>query len=531
VENVLKKMKQIFSIRSISIILFVIIIIVALYYIIFPSKGYFTSDSTDTIMWAQATYESGKLISPSFKYACFLPFGGHLLMIPFIAIWGVSMKAHIAGMVVFFILFIGSLFLIFKRLKFNDSTSLLAITVILSLLLGSNKLREMFFGHIIYYSLGLFFLFIGTGIVLKMLESKPSKIFYINAILLYVWCFFTAMNQVPTLTIFTIPLLGAIVGERFFNFTNKVKKEDVIKFIAIIMIIIIATCMGYCATNDIKGNLVAGYQEGYSTFSDPSAWTSNGLKFLTHWTTLIGVDIVEGEPIVNLDGFINIFKIIVSVIFIICPIIITFLYSKINEHGYKIWILIHWILTFLIMIAYVFGNLSAASWRLIPILVTAIITTIILVFWIYNNCIKIRRVILLIVLPIVIVAICNVIEIIKMSYDYGKDSNLYLVYEKLYNNDITYGYATFWQANALTVMSDSKVKCRSINISKNNYEPYYYQQDESWFLEQEGQDEYFVILTEYEYYTMQTSHPLYVNAIARLKLNDYYVFIYDKNIF
>lgn len=55
------------------------------YYILFPGWGYFHSDCTDTILWAQASYDAGALFNPDFEYACLLPFGGQLLMLPFIA--------------------------------------------------------------------------------------------------------------------------------------------------------------------------------------------------------------------------------------------------------------------------------------------------------------------------------------------------------------------------------------------------------------------------------------------------------------
>ena len=56
-----------------------VLLVVALglvaYYIICPAKGEFHADCTDTIYWAKATFDSGKLISPDFSYACLLPFG------------------------------------------------------------------------------------------------------------------------------------------------------------------------------------------------------------------------------------------------------------------------------------------------------------------------------------------------------------------------------------------------------------------------------------------------------------------------
>ncbi|MFA5742173.1 MAG: hypothetical protein WC874_04775, partial [Candidatus Izemoplasmatales bacterium] len=72
-----------------------------LYYIIFPGPGYFHADCTDTIYWAQATYLSGRIFDPDFTYAAMLPFGGSLLMLPWISIFGVSMTTHTIGMVLF----------------------------------------------------------------------------------------------------------------------------------------------------------------------------------------------------------------------------------------------------------------------------------------------------------------------------------------------------------------------------------------------------------------------------------------------
>ena len=42
------------------------------YYTVFPSRGAFHSDCTDTLMWALASHEGGSLFNPDFKYACLL---------------------------------------------------------------------------------------------------------------------------------------------------------------------------------------------------------------------------------------------------------------------------------------------------------------------------------------------------------------------------------------------------------------------------------------------------------------------------
>lgn len=74
-----------------------------LYY--FISKGYYHADCTDTITWAEAVLDGKALMNSDFYYACLLPFGGQLLMVPFVAIFGVSMTAQLCGMVLFAICF------------------------------------------------------------------------------------------------------------------------------------------------------------------------------------------------------------------------------------------------------------------------------------------------------------------------------------------------------------------------------------------------------------------------------------------
>ena len=79
---------------------------VVFFYIIVVSRGYYHMDCTDTILWAQAMLDGKTIINPEFNYAGVIPFGGQLIMLPFVAIFGYGMKAQIMGMVLFALLFI-----------------------------------------------------------------------------------------------------------------------------------------------------------------------------------------------------------------------------------------------------------------------------------------------------------------------------------------------------------------------------------------------------------------------------------------
>ena len=127
--------KKICKIASIVLPLLLILLsfAVVVYYILGPAEGYFHSDCTDTLLWAQASYDSGKLISNNFNYAALLPFGGNLLMLPFIPIFGVSMTTHNIGMVLFAVLFFLSLYALARSLGYNlakTSFIIFAVTMV-----------------------------------------------------------------------------------------------------------------------------------------------------------------------------------------------------------------------------------------------------------------------------------------------------------------------------------------------------------------------------------------------------------------
>ena len=126
-----------------------------LWYILCPSAAFFHSDCSDTIFWAQASYDGKTLFNPEFGYAAILPFGGTLIMWPLVALFGVSMTAHRLGMVIFSLIFFGGIYLLSRALKFSESLSLTAVGLTALILCSSEKMREIFYEHVIYYSISV----------------------------------------------------------------------------------------------------------------------------------------------------------------------------------------------------------------------------------------------------------------------------------------------------------------------------------------------------------------------------------------
>ena len=78
-------------------------------------------------------------------------------MLPLVAIFGESYTANAIGMLIFFLLFVISAYFMLKQLRLSQNWSLFFTVAILILFLStSGKLREIFWQHIIYYSLWRF---------------------------------------------------------------------------------------------------------------------------------------------------------------------------------------------------------------------------------------------------------------------------------------------------------------------------------------------------------------------------------------
>lgn len=538
--NKAELLKQIFSFRGLIIIVMIISLVNVGYYILFPSRGEFHADSTDTLMWAQATYDSGSILNEEFEYACLLPFGGQWIMVPLIALFGVSMTTQVLGMFIFFLIFIISLFAMLRTMKISLNWSLFTISVVPVMLSCSKKLREIFWGHIIYYSLGMLYAFVGLALIFKVINiienSKPDparkKKFIIFSAILLAWCILAGANQLEILTLFLLPAIGALIAERFFYFEKYSSKKELAANIILIGTVIIGTGIGYLWGNVIAGDITAPYASGASNLTSTDDWWEHLSRFFPHLAYLLGMENPSGLALSSAEGINAVLRIMISIVLIVVPIITTILYPKIKSRHIRIFILFHWVMTALVMIGYICGGLSSANWRLSPIVCTSVIMVLILAQWIYTQCSNKKRLCVLTLIPVLVISALTVNDIRKMPADYNQHSGLYIVADYLENNNLTYGYATFWNANSLTVISDSKSKVRSIRVSdEGEYSINYYQSQRSWFDDQPNQENYFLLLNGNEYENIKNNNNL-VLQIPHTEVNveGYTILVFNENI-
>ncbi len=540
-------------ILPISIFLGVIASVV--YYITVGFKSEFHADCTDTIMWANASHESGHVYDENFSYACFLPFGINLIMQPLISIFGLSLKAHIIGMLGYLILLVVFFCLMLKEMHWNIRSICFAGSVMLAVTVSSQKLREIFWQHTIYYSLGLLFIVIGLYLYFRLLnlsnkrqsldpkDKKSQRLFLhflITFVCLAVFIMFTATDGISALSIFAIPFIAAIFAEAFANDSNKIFSLKTLKTFASAAIFGVMILLGIKLNERWVGDMTAGYQEAYSAYSGMSTWIEHIQNLPLAWMRLFGVEDMSGQPLFEKKSILNLLRIAASIILAVMPIIATCYYSKIKKakgsQALRIWIWIHWASSAIVLVGYICGLLSTADWRLTPIIGTSLMLSIIFVHYIAVSKISSGRIIALISIPVILVAILNIQGLINLSKkDYKKENYLFGLTELIEDAGLSYGYASFWNANAITLISDSEVKVRDVNVSEYGVSKRLYQSSSEWYKDQPGQDEYFLLLTSYEYSTIANGQNSLIedatrNLSAFVNNVEYYILVFDHNI-
>ena len=256
------------------------------------------------------------------------------------------------------------------------------------------------------------------------------------------------------------------------------------------------------------------------------------------WLKLFGVQSLTDKKMSDPEGIVNMIRIIAAGIIAVMPVIATCFYSKYKHDNrgkaMRIFIWLHWAASALVLSGVVFGLLSGAEWRLVPMLGTALILSLMFVLYALTEKLSGARVGALLTIPVIALSFMNLKDVSDMPIDNYKDNILFAISECLEDNGLTYGYATFWNANAITVISGSKVKVR--DVTNDSLSKRLYQSSSKWYDDQEGQEEYFLLLSDNEFNDLQDYiAPLEYKVVRRIDpvINGfpYHILVFNENMF
>lgn len=524
-----------------------------LYYILGPAEGYMTSDCTDSLRWAQATYESGRLISDDFYYAALLPFGGNLIFLPFIALFGYSMTAQLCGLALFALLFIAALYYFATGLGYSRLTAAGMVSIMLMIMSSSAKLREIMWEHIFYYNLGLLFFCFGFGLALRILRrggmaddlgaARPHD--WVRVAVLLIFSLVAATDGLQTLVCFTLPLVCGIFADRFFHRDALLCRRN-LSTALLLALLAVFSMVGFVLIVPLSHGVSAGYADAYSSWSAMSTWVDNFLGFFANWLSLLGVSVTAGDPLVSLSSIINMVRVVGGIALLVAPLILLVRFNKLESGAVRSVLVGHFAVSAFILFAVTFGKLGGANWRLVPMLGTSVLTSVVTAVELLREKGIAARVGALLLSLLVLLGCISAVEIARMPADYGDNNSWHEVAEQLTAHGLRYGYANFWWAESVTMISDGELVVANISAGTRTPQKYNYQQPSNSYDDRDDANGYFLLLTESENETMSA----YINA-QRTKgaireefaiesepydLRGYsgrliYVYVFDENIF
>ncbi|MBQ2716940.1 MAG: hypothetical protein IJF21_09090 [Clostridia bacterium] len=512
----------------------------AFYYIYGPGEGYFHSDCTDTLYWANAALEGNGIFDDQYNYAALLPFSTVWIMQPLIKLFGFGMTAHNLGMAIFAVLFAGSIYFCARSAKLSHLWSSTAVFAVFMLLSCSDKLREMMWGHTIYYSLALVLMFYLLGLGMRLcdaIEDGKKVAAVICGVLLLGVSIGSATDGMQIIVLTVLPAAAAFAAERILSAKDGIVSKKSIPAITAAAVVAVGTLVGMKLLLVITGDgaIKAGYAAGYSGWSDVSLWLSNAQKFVNHYFSLLGVNMAKNDPLFAAESIKYFFRIAVGIILLVMPVVILCLYGKIKSRGVKFMLWAHFVLTAAVMFGYICGELSAANWRLTPILGSAAMLTVcglcdltsdLGLFEVKENggaTVVLSRICALVLAVIIASSLVFANEVKSLDPEYGRDNTNHRLAEFLVEEGLEYGYATFWYAQAITVLSDSAVRVRNMDVNdRAGVIGRHYQSSLNWYNDQDGIDEYFVILSASEY------KKVFLTDTWQMWMEEYYLREYDS---
>lgn len=517
------------------------------YYIAFVSDGYLHSDYSDTILWAQATFDSGELVYDGFRYAAILPFGGNLLMLIFMPFFGYSMTTHTLGMLTFLLLLVLAIVWFCRGLGYGYGRAFVLTAMLALILSSSEKLREIMWGHIIYYSLGILFFLFGFGLISRIIEKQEdcialgapsvsslatSKKCIVLFAIGFVFSLCTALNGLQSLLTYILPILFGLFFEALLNGEKKHFSSRLTLSSILFISMLIATLLGLLLRGAICGEVGSAYADAYSSYSDMDEWMNNLLLFPTHYFELLGVSVKEYDPIADINSLFTMIKLFGGILLLILPFYLLFTYKKIQKRSVKILTVSHFALSAMLLYAYIFGLLSTANWRLTPLIASLVITSFAALceLWDRREAVGKRIAALCLALLLALSAI-PMVTIAKTPKDYGEDNALHLLASGLEERGLSEGYATFWNSQAITLLSDNEVRARNISVSADGIKRETYQSQYAWYESEDLDVSCFLLLSEYENLTL---YRYFAEEGAdyneHFTIGSYHVYVYSRNI-
>lgn len=307
--------------ESLLILLFCLVLVSSLVLIFTFSPGiiyYDVYDYCEGLPLAEATIQAKSLIHPDYIYYYILPLGPNVLIAPFILLFGYTMLANQAGMIVYLCMYLAVMYKLAKAL-YEDRKSHLLFCIVLSLFvytyIGDNLLH-----HLLAYGIG-FVCFLGE--LACVIEIRRQQNVRKNTILLIILAFWSSANGISPAALSGLPILAAILLPGLLN-GKLYTKEDLPVLKSMIPAMIIGLAL-YTYLNSTA--MTMNEYVNHFILDDAYAVTSRlFINTLADYLKLFYFN-PDDVPLFSLSGFLCMIRLCFAMVVLVLPVWIFRKYS------------------------------------------------------------------------------------------------------------------------------------------------------------------------------------------------------------
>ena len=445
----------------------------------------FQSDTADTLFWALAQRDAGALASPTFHYGYFIPFGGNLLVRPFLSIVGTGMAALRSGMTIFVLLFAFAAYGMFRSFRWSRVESLLGLILLVAVASASPKMREIHFGHVLYYNLGIVFLFLGCALAPDLPDggwsALPSRRRAFRQMAFACCMGWAAACGKPVLLYAAVPVFGACVLLRLGEWTRLSPRRDGSRMLPGLAGIVLGCSLFWAVSRGTPFS--HEYSLRYESFSPLDTWFQTAQVLPQEWISLLDPLPKSRILIASLDGLPHVVRIVAALFVGLSPIAAL---GRLRWFGprERLLVVAHWILAAEILFYWVFGNISNANWRLCPLVLSgAAVSACLVRKGIVRQSVPGRRFGVCAALFLAGFSALSLYQTCRLPAQpeiWRGEGTLIPTLEAIGVRD---GYCSdYWYANATTVVSEGRFRIREVRAdAQGNWKPRLHNADERWY--------------------------------------------------
>lgn len=462
-------------------------VVCVLIYAAVTYRHLYNSDAAVKLILADVILADRDLLPDTWNYQQELwVLGIQLIAMPFVAIFGVSYKAHVGSALTSIVILLGTLHLVCRRLQLSRQAE--AIVLLLTFAGTSVLYLEHVFGQHAY-AIVLIEWLLTLWLLLRIVEGPNTWGLWLAAAGLFVMLVGTSAQGLRApMTIglpwaVTIALWGAL--------------EKKPRWPLAVALLLAGSVIGLGIERALKPGVL--YHAGATLqFATPDVIVANVKNMVMSLLAIFGALPDPHDAPMTLKGMLTAYQFFVAIaVFIVAPRLAFSAFLRLKQPLHRL-VAIAFVLT-LVSIGYLllFGTMildeTGGRYFLVCMLATFLLTGLGWDEWVQAHPWA-AFVGVLALLPSVLFTVSNTVGGNAPKQESPKEA----LSGCLKEHDLHRGYATFWNANVVRVLSDNAVQLTSVDFVGTRLGPFRWHVDERWFRPEAGRHDAFLALTSAE---------------------------------